>query len=310
MVNLSAKTSLISLWILILVVASGWLGIGLSLLLGIGYALLIGNQFQIKTQWASGVILKTSIVLLGFTINVNEVYTTAKDGFVVTLVTIIFALSVGYLLGMMFKVDKRLGFLVSSGTAICGGSAIAAVAPAIKAQANHVIISITIVFLLNAAGLLVFPVIGEYIELSQQEFGLWAALAIHDTSSVVGAASEYGEEALKIATTTKLARALWIIPLVLMASVIFSQNKRSVSIPAFIILFVMASAVTSFVEMPKFVGEWLQIIAKTGMALALFLIGAGFSKQTLASVQWGALLQGVLLWILVSILSLWLVIKF
>ena len=307
--NFSAKTSLISLWILLIVVTSGWLGIGLSLLLGIAYALLIGNHFQVKTQWASGLVLKSSIVLLGFTINVNEVYETAKDGFVITLVTIMFALIVGYLIGLLFKVEKPLAFLVSSGTAICGGSAIAAVAPAIKAQPNHVIVSITIVFLLNAAGLLLFPSVGQYLQLTQQEFGLWAALAIHDTSSVVGAASIYGEEALKIATTTKLARALWIIPLVLLASVMFNQNKRSISVPLFIILFIAASIFTSFISLPELVSSWVPTIAKTGMALALFLIGAGFSKQTLSTVQWSALWQGILLWILVSLFSLWLVVE-
>ncbi|TQV71625.1 putative sulfate exporter family transporter [Aliikangiella marina] len=310
MANFSAKTSLVALWVFIVIVISGVFGIGISLLLGIVYALVIGNQFQIKTQWAAGLILKTSIVLLGFAINVTDVYETARDGFVVTLVTILFALIVGYLIGLLFRVEKPLAFLVSSGTAICGGSAIAAVAPAINAKPNHVIISITIVFLLNAIGLIIFPGIGQYLGLSQNQFGLWAALAIHDTSSVVGAAGAFGEEALKVATTTKLARALWIIPLALVASVIFNQNRRSVSIPVFIVFFVLASGVTSFFNLPVFLEEMIPALAKTGMALALFLIGAGFSKATLSGLQWGALWQGVVLWILVSLFSLWLVIKF
>jgi len=307
MADFSPRISLISLILLLILVSSGLIGIGASLLLGIAYALIIGNQYQVRTHWASGLILKTSIVMLGLSINLVEVYETAKSSFVITLITIAFALITGTLLGRLFKVEQSLAFLISSGTAICGGSAIAAVAPAIKAQPGHVIVSITVVFLLNAAGLLLFPQIGSWLGLGQTEFGLWAALAIHDTSSVVGAAGSFGDEALAVATTAKLARALWIVPLVLLASTLFHQDSRKFSVPLFIVFFLVASALTSFIDLPKPLVEWIPTLAKTGMVVSLFLIGAGFSQSTLSGVQWSALWQGIFLWILVSLFSLGLI---
>ena len=310
MPNISPRISLISLILLLLLVGSGLVGIGASLLIGMAYALIIGNHYQLKTHWAANVILKTSIVLLGFAINFTEVFQTAKESFWLTVITILFAIILGVGLGRLFKVDKALSFLVACGTAICGGSAIAAIAPAIKARPTHVIVSISIVFLLNAAGLLLFPEIGQYLNLSQSDFGLWAALAIHDTSSVVGAATIYGEEALKVATTTKLARALWIVPLALAASTLFHNDRRTIKVPLFIILFVIASIISSFVAIPTQISGIVPAIAKTGMAISLFLIGSGFSRATLSEIQWSALWQGIILWILVSLFSLWLIMAF
>jgi uncharacterized integral membrane protein (TIGR00698 family) len=307
MANFSPKISLACLILLLILVVTGLISIGASLLLGIGYALVIGNSFQVKTHWASAIILKASIVLLGFSINVAEVYKTASAGFIVTVISISFALMAGLLLGRLFKVEKTLAFLIASGTAICGGSAIAAVAPVIKAKSGHIIVAISIVFLLNAAGLLLFPYFGELLQLDQQQFGLWAALAIHDTSSVVGAATTFGEESLQIATTTKLARALWIIPLVLLASFAFHSEKRTATLPLFIVLFVLASVLTSLVQLPDTLISMVPAMAKTGMAISLFLIGAGFNRATLSEIQWSALWQGVILWILVSLFSLLLI---
>lgn len=307
MAHFSTRTSLIALILLLILVSSGVLSIAVSLMLGFGYSLIIGNPFQLRTQWASALILKASIVIMGFGLNISEILYTAQESFNITLLSIIFALLVGILLGKVFNVDSRLSFLIVGGTTICGGSAIAALAPAINAKPGHILISISIVFLLNAIGLIIYPLLGEELSLSQTAFGLWAALGIHDTSSVVGAAAIYGEEALKVATTTKLARALWIIPLVFIAGFIFRKERQSAKPPYFIILFVIASLLSTFLSILTPLASWAPIIAKKGMAISLFLIGAGFSKETLSEIRYNALSQGVVLWVLVSIFSLWLI---
>lgn len=307
MPNFPPKISLAVLILLLLVVVSGVIGIGMSLLLGIAYALIIGNHYQLKCQWASGLILKSSIVLLGFSLQFVEVIETAKETLTITIVTIVFALVVGVLLGKLLKIDQKLSFLIASGTAICGGSAIAAVAPAVHARPAHIIISISIVFILNALGLLIFPELGQYLGMNQYDFGLWAALGIHDTSSVVGAAASYGEEALQVATTTKLSRALWIIPLVFVASFLFHNPNKRFSVPVFILLFLAATLSTMFIPYPAAVTTGVKTVAKTGMAISLFLLGTGLSKQTFSSIQWSAFLQGLVLWVLVCTSSYWLI---
>ena len=307
MPNFPPKISLAVLILLLLVVVSGVIGIGMSLLLGIAYALIIGNHYQLKCQWASGLILKSSIVLLGFSLQFVEVIETAKETLTITIVTIVFALVVGVLLGKLLKIDQKLSFLIASGTAICGGSAIAAVAPAVHARPAHIIISISIVFILNALGLLIFPELGQYLGMNQYDFGLWAALGIHDTSSVVGAAASYGEEALQVATTTKLSRALWIIPLVFVASFLFHNPNKRFSVPVFILLFLAATLSTMFIPYPTAVTTGVKTVAKTGMAISLFLLGTGLSKQTFSSIQWSAFLQGLVLWVLVCTSSYWLI---
>ncbi|TQV87478.1 YeiH family protein [Aliikangiella coralliicola] len=307
MAKFSDQISRIILIFLLLVVISGWINIAASLLLGMAYAVILGNPFQLKTQWASGILLKVSIVVMGFGLNIKEILETAVDGFFITVLTIIFAIVCGLLIGKLASVDKKLSFLITGGTAICGASAIAAFAPAIHARPTHILVSISIVFLLNALALLVYPELGKYLGLTQQEFGMWAALGIHDTSSVVGAAASYGEESLKIATTTKLARALWIIPLVFFAAFSFNYKKTSTQIPHFILYFVGASLLASFVPFLTPYASYAPLIAKKGMAISLFLIGTGFTRETLKTLQWSALLQGTILWILMSVISLWLI---
>ena len=307
MPSFSPKISLIFLAVLLIVVASGTISIGLSLLLGIAYALVLGNPVQPKTQWASAIVLKTSIVLLGFGLNITEIASTALDGFWVTVITIALALTAGWILGRILKVESKLSFLISSGTAICGGSAIAAVAPAIRAAPSDIIISISIVFLLNSAALLIYPQLGHQLNLSQAEFGLWSALGIHDTSSVVGAAASYGDESLKVATTTKLARSLWIIPLVFVGGFLFKHPQSRFKFPLFILLFIGASVLTTLLKIPQATTSVLSNFAKAGMAVSLFLIGAGFSRETFSALRWNSLWQGVVLWIILSISSLVLV---
>ena len=305
--KLAAKTSPFVLILLLLIVISGLINIGMSLLLGVIYALLIGNPFREKTQPASALILKVSIVVMGFGLNINEIIQTTQDSLVITILTITFALVVGLLIGKLLKVESKLSLLIAGGTAICGGSAIAAIAPAIQAKQSQLLISITIVFLLNAVGLFLYPELGRYFSLTQQEFGLWSALGIHDTSSVVGAAATYGEEALKIATTTKLARALWIIPLVLIAGFAFNNQQTSTKFPLFILFFIGASLLTSFVTIFSSAAAYAPLIAKKGMAISLFLIGAGFTKETLREIKLTALWQGIILWGLVSVFSFWMI---
>lgn len=197
------------------------------------------------SSWAS-LLLKIAIVLLGFSLPLGELWGTARDSFVLTVSVIAGALLLGLLIAKLLKLNNQQGWLISSGTAICGGSAIAAVGSSIKANSQNMVISLAIVFILNAVALFVFPAVGHWLELSQSQFGLWAALGIHDTSSVVGAAAVYGEEALEVATTTKLSRALWIIPLAIVASISQHSGKIKFSLPLFIVFFLLASAISSF----------------------------------------------------------------
>ncbi len=303
----SAKISFITLNFLLLVVLSGLINISMSLLIGLFYALVIGNPFRLYTQKYSAIILKVSIVVMGFGLNINEILQTSQDSFLITILTISFALVFGLLLGRLFKVDNKLSFLIVGGTAICGGSAIAALAPTIQAKPADLIISISIVFLLNAIGLIIYPEIGHYLSMSQSDFGLWAALGIHDTSSVVGAAATYGEEALKVATTSKLARALWIIPLVFIAGLAFNNKQSTTKFPLFILFFILASLLTSFVNILTPISEMAPSVAKKGMAVSLFLIGAGFTKDTLKEIKLTTMWQAIILWLLVSVSSFWLI---
>jgi uncharacterized integral membrane protein (TIGR00698 family) len=318
MINLPKPANLVLLFLLLALVVSGYVSIGVSLIIGLVYALLFGNPIRKKTQSASGLILKASIVILGFSFNFIEIFETAKDTFLMTLITIAFALTAGLLLGRLFKVESKLSVLIAGGTAICGGSAIAALSPTIQAKSAQILVAMSVVFLLNALGLIAYPYIGEYLSLSQHEFGLWAALGIHDTSSVVGAASDYGEEALKTATTTKLARALWIIPLVFLAGLHFKSEKKSAGFPVFILYFIGASLIVSGLplldsnnqwssQLLEPVAHWSKWIAKKGMAISLFFIGAGFTRETLKEVRLSALWQGVILWLLVSVFSYWII---
>jgi len=231
---------------------------------------------------------------------------TAQSSFLITATTIVFALVCGLLLGRLFKIEKKLAVLIAGGTAICGGSAIAALVPSIQAKSSDILVAVTVVFLLNALGLVVYPELGAYLGLDQQDFGLWAALGIHDTSSVIGAASHYGDESLKIATTTKLARSLWIIPLVFIAAYSFKGNKKA-KFPKFILFFIAASVAASFIPLLEPIMPWALTVSKIGMAVSLFLIGSSFTRDNLKEVKAGALWQGLILWVLVSVFSFWMI---
>lgn len=275
-----------------------------ALFLGLLLSFFITNPLGKKRSKYTAFLLKASIVGLGFGININTAQQAGKDGFLYTIISIAGTLLAGIFIGRMFRVDKTTSYLVSAGTAICGGSAIAATSPVAGANEEQTSVSLVVVFVLNAVALFIFPVIGHILGLSQSQFGVWAAIAIHDTSSVVGAASTYGEEALNIATTIKLVRALWIIPLVILTAFIFKKKGTKVSIPWFIGLFVVAMLISSNVPQLEPVTPYIVRIAKTGFTVTLFLIGSGLSPKALKSVGAKPLLQGVLLWLLVSVVSL------
>lgn len=279
----------------------------LSLSIGLLIGILFGNPFPAQTKTTVKYLLQASIVGLGFGMNFTKVLAAGKDGFIFTLLSISVSMGLGYVLGRLFKVDKVISYLISVGTAICGGSAIAAVSQVLDADEKDISVSIGTVFILNAIALFIFPIIGHAVGLTQQQFGIWAAIAIHDTSSVVGAASHYGNEALMIATTIKLARALWIIPVALITSFVFKRQSSASSFPWFILFFVVASLINTYISIPAEVSSFILSAAKIGFSLTLFLIGAGISIGKIKAVGARPLLQGVVLWIIILVSSLILV---
>jgi uncharacterized integral membrane protein (TIGR00698 family) len=254
----------------------------------------------------SKMLLQYSVVGLGFGMNIEASLASGVQGMAFTIVSVFGTLALGWLLGRkLLKVDRNTSYLVSAGTAICGGSAIAAVGPVIKAKDSEMSVALATVFVLNAVALFVFPVLGHWLGLTQQQFGMWAAIAIHDTSSVVGAGTAYGEEALQVATTIKLTRALWIIPLALVTAIIFKNKENKISIPWFILWFVVAIMINTYVlqDFPQ-AGKIISMIARKVLVLIMFFIGASLTRSTLKSVGIKPLIQGVILWLVVGICSL------
>lgn len=295
-------------FIMVIICLVGWITPPIALLSGFLFAELIGHPFLQLNSKATAQLLKICVVCLGFGINLTTAVAAGRDGFLFTIATIVTTIGLGYLFGRLLKVNRQTIHLVSSGTAICGGSAIAAVAPVINASDRDISVSLGIVFMLNSIGLFLFPLLGYALHLTQHEFGLWAAIAIHDTSSVVGAATTYGEEALKTATVVKLARALWIIPLALLTAFAFKTKGKKVKIPWFIVWFVLAIVINSYVKEISSITPHVVAAAKKGLVLTLFLIGAGLSIKRIKEVGWKPLLLGIILWFVISIVSL-LVIK-
>ncbi|MDI1304572.1 MAG: putative sulfate exporter family transporter [bacterium] len=273
----------------------------IALLLGLIVANLSGHPFLHLNHKATNILLQVSVVGLGFGMNVNSALSAGKEGFIFTIASIFSTLILGTFLGKWLKIEKKTSHLISCGTAICGGSAIAAIAPVIKSDEKQTSIALGVIFILNSVALFLFPAVGHWLDLSQKEFGLWCAIAIHDTSSVVGAASKFGPEALQIATTVKLARALWIIPVALLTAVIFKNKSSKIKIPYFIGLFVLAMTMNTYVSQTAIVAPYLVSIAKIGLTLTLFLIGAGLNRNILKSVGVKPLFQGLLLWIFIAI---------
>ena len=276
----------------------------IALVLGLIVANLFGHPFLELNHKATNYLLQFSVVGLGFGMNVHSAVSAGKEGFLFTIISIVSTLILGTFLGKWFKTDKKTSHLISCGTAICGGSAIAAIAPVIKSNEKQTSVALGVIFILNSVALFLFPAVGHWLDLTQKEFGLWCAIAIHDTSSVVGAASKFGPEALQIATTVKLARALWIIPVALITAFIFKNKSGKLKIPYFIGLFILAMIANTYLPQVESVAPHLVSISKIGLTLTLFLIGAGLNRTVLKSVGFKPLVQGILLWTFIAIATL------
>lgn len=279
----------------------------LALLLGIVFVNFIGAPHQ-NTGSYTKKILQYSIIGLGFGINYRQALSAGSTGFIFTVTTIAVVMALGILLGKIFRIDKNISKLISVGTAICGGSAIAAVSPILKANNQQNSVALGTVFILNAVALFTFPAVGNMLHLSQTQFGIWSAIAIHDTSSVVGAASRFGQEALNVATTVKLARALWIIPLALLFSLL-TKSEGKVKIPYFIGGFIAAILLNSFIPFVSGFAPYISDFSRAVLKVALFLIGTGLSFKTFKGIGVKPLIAGVILWFFISIVSLWAVVE-
>lgn len=277
----------------------------LALLLGLILAQLMPHPYPELNHKATNLLLKVSVVGLGFGMNVFAAMKAGREGVLFTIASIAGVLILGYVLGKIFKIERKTSYLISAGTAICGGSAIAALSPVMKAEEKDISVSLGIVFILNSVALFLFPMVGHALGLTQSQFGMWCAIAIHDTSSVVGAASKYGAEALQIATTVKLARALWIVPLAFGTAFLFKSDRCKVQLPYFIGLFILAMLANTYLPFVAMLSPYIVSIAKAGLTLTLFLIGSGLSFKVVRVVGVKPFLQGLILWLAISGVSLW-----
>jgi uncharacterized integral membrane protein (TIGR00698 family) len=291
-------------FLLLILSATGFISPPIALCAGIIFGLSLEHPYAGDSRALARFLLQASVVALGFGMNLHEVLKAGRSGFLYTALGIGFALAAGFLIGKLVSVRGTTSYLISVGTAICGGSAIAAIGPILGAGDEEMAVSLGTVFILNSIALLIFPSIGGHFHLSQSQFGLWSALAIHDTSSVVGAASRYGNEALVVATTVKLARALWIVPLAL-ATAALRHSRSKIQIPWFIFLFCLAAVINTYGPQEPRLSQMFFQLGRLGLTVTLYLIGTGISRATLKDVGWRPLAQGVFLWILVGVTSLY-----
>jgi len=291
-------------FIIIIAVFTGAINSQIALLLGFIFAQFFKNPLKSYNHKTIHYFLKISLIGLGFGMLIKETLETSKESFNLTFYAIILTVSFGVLLTKLLKFDSKLGFLITSGTSICGGSAIAAISPIIKANSNIISVALSTVFLLNAIALLIFPTVGHFLGLTQEQFGLWCAIAIHDTSSVVGAALEYGDQALKIATTVKLSRTLWIIPLSIFSIFFFKTKREKIKIPYFILLFIVAIFINSYHILPASTTNLIVLGSKRLLVLTLFLVGSSISISDLKSAGIKPVLLALILWAFISFFSL------
>lgn len=276
----------------------------IALLAGLIFAFVFKNPFPKFNKKTSKYLLQVAVVCLGFNMNLHESLKSGSEGMLFTIVSVIGVMTFGIMLGYWYHINRKTAYLISSGTAICGGSAIAAVGPVLKADENEMAVSLGVIFILNSVALFIFPPIGHMLDMSQQQFGTWAAIAIHDTSSVVGAGEQFGETALQMATLIKLTRALWIIPLALVTMFIFREKGSKISIPWFIFIFILAMIANTYIALPAWFVDTMVWIARRGMVLTLFMIGASLSVATVRQVGVKPLMLAITLWIVISISSL------
>lgn len=290
----------------VILAASGFISPAVALVLGLAYGFTFLHPFHVESKQLSHFLLQASVVGLGFGMDLHQVLKAGQSGFIYTAASICFAMFLGWALGKLLSVKSRVSFLVSAGTAICGGSAIAAVGPVANATEEEMAISLGTVFALNSVALLLFPAIGSILHLTQTQFGLWAALAIHDTSSVVGASAKFGAVALAVGTTVKLARALWIVPVSLGTS-IAQKSKARIRLPWFILLFCVAAVFNTYLHALQPIYPAMKHLGIIGLTVTLFLIGTGLSRKTLSEVGIRPLVQGIILWGVVATASLTLI---
>ncbi|MBZ5661366.1 MAG: putative sulfate exporter family transporter [Acidobacteriia bacterium] len=288
--------------------ASGVLSAPLALGAGLAYGLSFAHPFHSDSRVLSKFLLQASVVGLGFGMNLLEVLHAGRSGIVYTAASISFVLAVGLMAGRLLRVNSISSALISAGTAICGGSAIAAIAPILDADQDQIAVSLGTIFILNSIALMIFPALGWALHLSQSQFGLWSALAIHDTSSVVGATARYGAVSLAVGTTVKLTRALWIAPLAAGTAVIKGSRTR-IHWPWFILLFCLATMVNTYIPAAAHLSQQLSNLGRLGLTATLFLIGTSLSRATLQQVGVRPLVQGVILWMVVGLTSLWFIVQ-
>ena len=311
-VNLLKRYNKILFIVLLLVTLLPQVTPAIALFMGLALALVAGQAYPKFAKKTSKYLLQASVVGLGFGMNLHESLASGKEGMLFTIVSVVVVMVIGFFVGKWLRVDRKTAYLISSGTAICGGSAIAAVAPVVKADDNQMSVSLGTIFVLNAIALFIFPPIGHWLGMTQEQFGEWAAIAIHDTSSVVGAGEAFDRsyfpdaegKALQIATLIKCTRALWIIPLALVTTLIFKEKNSKIYIPWFIFLFVLAMIANTYIALPTQVTGSIVWLAKKGLTVTLFLIGSGLSVDVLRSVGIKPMIQGILLWIVIALLSL------
>ena len=288
---------------------TSWVTPPIALFSGLAFALLCGQAYPKFNKKMSKYLLQYSVVGLGFGMNLEASLASGREGMAFTVISVVGTLLIGWIIGTKFlKVNRDTSYLISSGTAICGGSDIAAVGSVLKAKDSDMSVALGTIFILNAIALFIFPPIGHALGMDEQQFGMWAAIAIHDTSSVVGAGAAYGEKALEVATTIKLTRALWIIPLALFTSVIFNRKGGKITIPWFILFFVLAMVVNTYLlsttEVGAAIGSTVNSLARQSLTVTLFFIGASLSRDVIKQVGIKPMIQGVLLWIVISVATL------
>lgn len=276
----------------------------LALFSGIVLSFLYKGEEVVKTGKVTKYLLQGSVVCMGFSMSVQDVIHTGKTGFVITVISVIATFLLGIVLGRLFKVEKNTTMLISGGTAICGGSAIAAIAPVLQAKDNQISFALAVIFVLNAFALFIFPVIGHLLKMDQVSFGYWSAIAIHDTSSVVGACAAYGEKALEVGTTVKLTRTLWIIPLALCIAFFNKSGSSKINIPWFILFFIFAILIGNYMPQMAETNLHLSWLGKKGMMISLFFIGTSIKLEEVKKVGPRAFLLGILLWFAIGVLSL------
>ncbi|MDE7426662.1 MAG: putative sulfate exporter family transporter [Muribaculaceae bacterium] len=281
----------------------------IALFAGLVFAFTIKNPCPKANKKISKYLLQVAVVCLGFNMNLEKSLQSGAEGMMFTVVSVVGVMCLGILGGYWLHLQRKTAYLISSGTAICGGSAIAAVGPVLKASSDEMAVSLGVIFILNAIALFIFPPLGHMLDMTQQQFGTWAAIAIHDTSSVVGAGEAFGTEALEIATLIKLTRALWIIPLALATMFIFRERESKISVPWFIFLFIAAMVFNTYVPMPEWFTSVMVWIARRGMVVTLFMIGVSLSLGMIKQVGVKPLLLAVGLWVVISLSSLFVVLQ-